>query len=103
MSKNMFDLDDELLNDNKYSEELDRADSLCMREQFDRAIEIYNKVLDSDMRNERALLGILKVHSAYYTIYDGPGIEKDIRIIERVLPNINNPEYLYYCKKKNSK
>ena len=46
MSKNMFDLDDELLEDDNYSEELNRADALCMREQFDRALEIYNKILD---------------------------------------------------------
>lgn len=45
MSKNMFDLDDELLNDNKKnnSEELKKANIFCIRERFDRALEIIIK------------------------------------------------------------
>ena len=43
MAKNMFDLDDELLNDNKknYSEELKKANIFCIRERFDRATSLF--------------------------------------------------------------
>ncbi len=99
MAKNMFDIDDTLLNDNTsdIGKDLELADVLCMREQFDRALSIYNKILDKDIKNEGAYVGILKVHSEYFTKYDSPEIEKDIRIIERMFPDITNKEYVAYC------
>ena len=98
MTKNMFDLDDELLEDNKdYADELKKANLLCMREQYDKALAIYNKILDEDMENEAAYIGILKVHSECYTKYDSKDIEKDIRIIERLFPETMDEEYAAYC------
>ena len=99
MDKGMFDLDDSLLKDeaSDISKDLELADVLCMREQFDRALSIYNKILDKDMKNEGAYVGILKVHSEYFTKFDSPEIEKDIRIIERMFPDIKNKEYANYC------
>ena len=104
----MFDIDDTLLNDNTsdIGKDLELADVLCMREQFDRALSIYNKILDKDIKNEGAYIGILKVHSEYFTKFDTPEIEKDIRIIERMFPDIKNKEYVAYClerKKRISK
>ena len=98
MAKSMFDLDNDLIEiNNDYSDMLKKANIFCMREQYDKALEIYNRILDEDMENEAAYLGILKVHSEYYTKYEGNEIEKDIRIIERMFPNINNKEYVNYC------
>ena len=53
MDKGMFDLDDTLLKDNTsdIGKDLELADVLCMREQFDRALSIYNKILDKDIKN----------------------------------------------------
>ena len=99
MAKNMFDIDDTLLNDNTsdISKDLELADVLCMRGQFDKALSIYNKIIDKDIKNEGAYIGILKVHSEYFTKFDTPEIEKDIRIIERMFPDITNKEYVAYC------
>ena len=98
MAKNMFDLDDSLLESKKeYTEDLKKANVYCMREHFDKALEIYNKILDDDMENMEALIGLLKVHSKYFTKYDGEEIEKDIRVIERMFPDIMDEEYAKYC------
>lgn len=99
---NMFDLDDNLLKEDKketkdYSELLKKANIFCMRELFDKALAIYNEILEEDMENEEAYIGLLKVHSAYFTKYDGDEIEKDIRIIERMFPDTVNEEYAKYC------
>ena len=105
MAKNMFDLDDELLNDNKnkYEEELKKANILCIRERFDKALEIYNQILDEDMENEDAYIGLLRAHSKNFSVFDGEEIERDIRVIEKLFPDIMNEEYVnYYTKRKKS-
>ena len=105
MAKNMFDLDDELLNDNKnkYEEELKKANILCIRERYDKALEIYNQILDEDMENEDAYIGLLRAHSKNFSVFDGEEIERDIRVIEKLFPDIMNEEYVnYYTKRKKS-
>ena len=98
MAKNMFDLDDELLNDNKknYSEELKKANIFCIRERFDRALEIYNQILEEDLENEEAYVGLLRAHSKNFSVFDGEEIERDIRVIEKLFPDIMNEEYATY-------
>ena len=85
---------------NDHKAELRKADILCIREQYDRAIDIYNQILDEDMECEEAYVGLLKAHSEYFTIFSGEQIEKDIRIIERIFPDIENEEYLTFLKKR---
>lgn len=94
-----FDLDNDLMEDsqNDFSKDLELANLLCMREQYSKALDIYNKILDKDMKNEEAYIGLLKVHSECFTKYEGADIEKDIRIIERLFPNTLNKEYASYC------
>ena len=103
MSKNMFDLDDELLTEEKksdFGEYLKKARALCIRGQYDRALEIYNKILDVDYENEEALIGILRVHSKDYREYSGETIENDIHAIETMCPDTYNDEYLKYISKR---
>ena len=103
MAKNMFDLDEELLNgkNNKYEDELKKAYIYCVRERFDKALEIYNKILDEDMENEDAYVGLLRAHSKNFTEFDGEEIERDIRVIEKLFPDIVNEEYSnYYLTRK---
>ena len=85
---------------NDHKAELRKADILCIREQYDRAIDIYNQILDEDMECEEAYVGLLKAHSEYFTIFSGEQIDKDIRIIERLFPDIENEEYLTFLKKR---
>ena len=90
MSKNMFDLDDSLFEDKteeNFDEQLELADLLCLREQYDKALKIYNSILDKDMKNEKATIGLLRVHSDCFTKFEGDKIDQDIRIIERLFPN----------------
>ena len=104
MSKNMFDLDDELLEDKKnYNDELKKARVLCIRGQYARALEIYNKILDEDFENEEALIGLLRVHSKDFREFDGDIIEDDIRVIEKIAPDTVNEEYLDYIVKRKEK
>ena len=103
MSKNMFDLDDELLENNNYADELKKARVLCIRGQYDRALEIYNKILDEDYENEEALIGLLRVHSKDFREFDGDIIEDDIHAIEKLAPDTEDEEYLDYLIKRNNK
>ena len=102
MGKNMFDLDDSLLEDNKsdYSEEIKKARALSIRGQYDRALDIYNKILDEDFENEEALIGVLRVHSKNFREFDDKKIEDDIFAIEQMAPDTTNEEYLDYLSKR---
>ncbi len=100
MGKDLFDLDDSLVEKKDHQEELKKANILCIREQYDRAIDIYNKILDEDMECEGAYVGLLKAHSECFTKYEGEQIEKDIRVIERMFPDICDDEYISYLKKR---
>lgn len=116
MPKDLFDLDDDLISkkkddlfdldnslmDSKYKEDFERANVYCIREKYDDALKIYNKILDEDYKCLDAYIGILKVHSLNYTKYDGDEIEKDIRIINKLFPNINDEEVLSYLDKRKS-
>ncbi|MBR6072149.1 MAG: tetratricopeptide repeat protein [Acholeplasmatales bacterium] len=107
MPKSMFDLDDDLIETNKkdYLDLLKKARALCIRGQYDRALEIYNQILDEDYENEDALIGILRVHSEDFQIFDSKEINNDIHAIEKMCPDTSNEEYLDYLsrRKKNVK
>ena len=79
---------------------LKRANSLCIREEYDRALEIYEAILEDDDECMEAYLGILRVHSEDYTIFEGEKIEKDIRIINKMFDDIEDEDYLDYLKKR---
>ena len=103
---NLFDLDDNLLKEEKketkdLSVELKKARALCIRGQRDRALEIYNAILEEDFENEQALLGILRVHSENFRIYEGKQVEDDVYAIESMCPDIMDEEYLNYISKRN--
>ena len=102
---NLFDLDNDLLKEEKPSKdnsvELRKARALCIRGQKDRALEIYNAILEEDFENEQALLGILRVHSENFRIYEGKQIEDDVYAIESMCPDIMDEEYLNYISKRN--
>ncbi len=100
MGKDLFDLDDSLVEKKDHQEELKKANILCIREQYDRALDIYNKILDEDMECEGAYVGLLKAHSECFTKFEGEQIEKDIRVIERMFPDIEDEEYISYLKKR---
>ena len=89
MTKSMFDLED-----------IKKARALSIRGQYDRALDIYNKILDEDFENEDALIGLLRVHSKNFREFDDKKIEDDIFAIEQMAPDTTNEEYLNYLSKR---
>ena len=83
-----------------FDEQLRKAKIYCVRGQYDKALEIYNAILDEDMENQDAYVGLLRVHSEDFTVYEGPEIERDIHTIETLFPDIEDPEYIEYIKKR---
>lgn len=102
-----FDLDDSLLEEKKtknYEEDLKKARALSIRGQTDKALAIYNAILDEDYENEEALIGLLRVHSDNFRIFEGKEIEDDVFAIESICPDTKNEDYLSFKEKiKNQK
>lgn len=84
-----------------FKDELHKAEVLCIRGQYDKSLKIYESILDEDIDNQDAYLGILRVHSEDFTLFDGKDIENDIKVIEKLFEDIDNPDYLAYMKKRN--
>jgi len=104
MADDLFDLDESLSKDNsKYSQELTKGRVFCIRGLYDKALEIYNKILDEDIENEGAYVGLLRVHSKDFTVLNGDVIEHDIHVIESLFPNCQNPDYLSFINKRIAK
>lgn len=83
-----------------YDEELKRARIYCVRGQYEKALAIYNAILDEDMENQEAYLGLLRVHSEDFTILEGEEIERDIHTLETLFPDIEDAEYIHYLAKR---
>lgn len=84
-----------------FKDELHKAEVLCIRGQYDKSLKIYESILDEDIDNQDAYLGILRVHSEDFTLFEGKDIENDIKVIEKLFEDIDNPDYLAYMKKRN--
>lgn len=103
---NLFDLDDSLLEKREekskdFSLELKKARAFCLRGLPEKALGIYNQILDEDFENEGALVGILRVHSDNFRIYEGKEIDNDVFAIENMCPDIMDEEYITYVSKRN--
>ena len=86
---------------NPYEQDLKRAKIYCVRGQFDKAEEIYNEILDKDMENKEAYIGLLRAHSEDFTVYNNKLIERDIHTIDALFPDLDDPEYLKYIRARN--
>ena len=110
MGKDLFDFDSSLDFEQEkpkpkkkgFEEELHRAEVLCIRGQYDKSLKIYEAILDEDIDNQDAYLGLLRVHSEDFTLFEGKDIENDIKVIEKLFEDIDTPEYLSYMKKRNA-
>ena len=108
---NLFDLDDALFEKKEekketkkdYDVELKKARAFSIRGLKDKALEIYNSILEEDFENEGALVGILRVHSDNFRIFEGKEIENDIFAIESMCPEIMDDEYLSYIAERSTK
>lgn len=98
MSKDLFDVENNISN---YELEIKKARALCIRGQFDRALVIYNSILEDEYDNPDALVGLLRIHSHDFTLFEGEEIEKDMSVIYRLCPNIDDEEFHQYNDKRN--
>ena len=86
----------------KTAQALKKARVFCIRERFDEALKIYESIVDEDIECVAGYIGILRVHSKDYTVYDGAEIEKDLKIISKIGDGseADDDEYVDYLKKR---
>ncbi len=63
---------------------LAKARVLCIRGKFADALKIYEGIVDEDFENVDGYIGILRVHSKNFTVYDGAEIENDVEVIRQI-------------------
>ena len=73
-----------------------------LREEFDTALEIYKKILEINNENIQANIGVVRVKSYNFNIFDYFGIENDLVKVEQVSKDkkIEDKEYLEFVAKK---
>ena len=102
MAKDLFDFDvqvEEKKTD--FSQQIELANVLCIRGQYERAIKIFNDILDVDYKCEEAYVGLLRAHSEDFSLFEGKEIEQDIKAIEKLFPDIMNKDYVQYISLRN--
>ncbi len=93
---------DKMLNDQqKVAEEMEsikRANVLCVRGEFDEAEKLVSLFIDRNYDRIEGYVALLRVHSKDYTLYEGAQIEKDLRVIQKIVGSkqINDNEYNGY-------
>lgn len=83
-----------------YSDKLKKARIMCIRGRYEQALNIAEEILDDDPENMGAYIEILRVHSDDFSIFEGEEIDKDIRAIEKLFPDIDNDEYIEFLRNK---
>ena len=106
MGDDLFKFDDSLKNAfdaqiNPYEQDLKRAKIYCVRGEYEKAVAIYNKILDEDMENVDAYLGLLRAHSEDFTIYSSKEIDRDIHTIDALFPELDDADYLRFIRARN--
>lgn len=98
---------DELFDFGFYVEEdnsspsLRKANVYLLRGEYEEALKIYQELLDNDINNIDAYIGILRVHSKDYTVFDNDDVVKDIYVIRKYYKDakIEDIEYLDFIKR----
>ena len=78
---------------NPYEKDLKRAKIYCVRAQYDNALAIYNHILEEDIENQDAYLGLLRAHSENFTIFFSEEIDRDVYTLDSLFPDLDDPEY----------
>ena len=106
MDKDLFNYDALLLSEQDkssgYKEELLKAKELAEKGEYDKSLGIYEAILDEDVHNQAAYVGLLRVHSKNFTIFEGKDIDRDIRVIEKLFGDCKDPEYISFINNKNN-
>ena len=81
---------------------LKKGRALCITERFDEALKIFQGIVDEDIECVAGYIGLLRVYSKDYSVYEGAEIEKYIRIIGKLGDGSESEdeEYLSYIKKR---
>ncbi len=81
---------------NPYEHDLKKAKIYCVRGQYDNALAIYDRILEEDIENQEAYLGLLRAHSENYTIYFSETIDRDVYTLDSLFPDLNDHEYVKF-------
>lgn len=67
-----------------YRDLLLRGRMFCIRKNFAEATKIYNKLIDLNPSDVNGFIGLVRVASANYTIFEGPRIDDAIRQVNEI-------------------
>ena len=87
----------------KINELLEIANGACFVEDFEKAKKIYKEILDIDYKNIDGYIGLIRVESEDYTKFEGEGIEKNLRILNKIdekYSYLKNKEFATYLKNR---
>lgn len=95
------------LEENKENEEikklLGKGESLLFREEYDEAITLFELVIDEDVMNIAAHLGLLRAYSHDYEILSSPEINQCLKIINKFFPSIPDERYRDFLDRKKNR
>ena len=87
----------------KINELLEIANGACFVEDFEKAKKIYKEILDIDYKNIDGYIGLIRVESEDYTKFEGEGIEKNLRILNKIdekYSYLKNKDFATYLKNR---
>lgn len=87
----------------KINELLEIANGACFVEDFEKAKKLYKEVLDIDYKNIDGYIGLIRVESEDYTKFEGEGIEKNLRILNKIdekYSYLKNKDFATYLKNR---
>lgn len=98
----LFDLEETLAEDpaKKYEKAFRKAEIHLIREEYAEAKAIYDEILAEDMDVGKAYVGLLRVHSKDYTVFEGDEIEKTLRILAKLFPDYEDEDLSAYLEKR---
>ena len=84
----------------EYQRKLDRARSFAIRERYNDALKIYEDLIDEDPGDMNGYMGIIRVVSKNYTVYEGEAIDDAINVAKKISRtdeiDVYDPDYEDY-------
>ncbi|MBQ4270131.1 MAG: zinc-ribbon domain-containing protein, partial [Clostridia bacterium] len=78
------DFDAQLKAREEYDKKITLARSYAIRERFDEARAIYDEVIEKDPMDMNGYIGLIRVETKNYTVFEGINIDKAIRVAKQI-------------------
>ncbi|MBQ4269395.1 MAG: leucine-rich repeat protein [Clostridia bacterium] len=110
---NLFDFSDmeasfdgQLAAQAEYDKKLNKARAFVIRERYEEAREIYEKMIDDDPTDMNGYMGIVRIETKNYAVYEGVQIDKAIKVAKEIsgLDDLGSFDHAYktYEEKRNA-